>query len=293
MLLAGTFDGQAYIKHILELKKMNTEKAPATGEEVKSAPLMKFPNLKAIREAHELTIDEVYLKTRISITNLDAIENGEFHLLPAPVYAKKFIDTYAKAIGIDAGNILAHYQRYLDEIQAVPEEDRVVVKAKITFDRKPSRRYPLYIAFAVAIIAAAVAMYAYYYEEDILAIFQQHAPVAEQKVAAPKPAPAVVEPPPAVVAPIIVPEVTTPPPSPPQLSLLIEATENTWLNITEDRNPPYQMILKKGDKLSRTAQEFFIIDVGNAAGANVTFNGKSLGSLGRKGQVVHIRLPEQ
>lgn len=272
---------------------MNSEKAPATEEDVKSTPLMKFPNLKAIREAHELTIDDVYLKTRISITNLDAIENGEFHLLPAPVYAKKFIETYANAIGIDAEKILAHYQRYLDKTQAVPEEARVVVKAKITFDRKPSRRSPLYIAFAVAIVAAAVAMYTYYYEVDLLAIFQQYTTVAEQKEAAPKPAPAVVEPPPAVVAPIIVPEVAAPPPSPPQLNLFIEATENTWLNITEDRNPPYQMVLKKGDKLNRTAQEFFIIDVGNAAGANVTFNGKSLGSLGRKGQVVHIRLPEQ
>lgn len=272
---------------------MNTEKTATTEEVVKSAPLMKFPNLKAIREAHELTIDDVYLKTRVSITNLDAIENGEFHLLPAPVYAKKFIETYANAIGIDAEKILTHYQRYLDEIQAVPEEARVVVKAKITFERKPSRRYFLYTAFAVAIIATAIAMYAYYYEIDIFGIFQQNAPVTEQKAAAPKPAPALIVQPPAAVAPIIVPEVAAPPPSPPQLSLLIEATENTWLKIAEDRNPPYQMVLKKGDKLSRTAQEFFIVDVGNAAGANVTFNGKPLGNLGRKGQVVHIRLPQQ
>lgn len=272
---------------------MNTEKAAATEEEVKSAPLMKFPNLKTIREAHELTIDDIYHKTRISITNLDAIENGEFHLLPAPVYAKKFIETYANTIGIDAEKILAHYQRYLDETQAVPEEARVVVKAKITFERKPSRRYFLYSAFTVAIIAAAIAMYTYYYEIDILEIFQQNEPVAEQMVAAPKPAPALIEQPPAPVAPTIVPEVTTPPPSLPQLSLLIEATENTWLNITEDRNPPYQMVLKKGDKLNRTAQEFFIVDVGNAAGANVTFNGTPLGNLGRKGQVIHLRLPQQ
>lgn len=272
---------------------MSTEKTALTVEEIKSAPLMKFPNLKTIREAHELTIDDIYHKTRISVTNLDAIENGEFHLLPAPVYAKKFIETYANAIGIDAEKILAHYQRYLDETQAVPEEARVVVKAKITFERKPSRRYFLYTAFAVAIIAAAIAMYAYYYEIDFFGIFQQNTSVAEQKVAAPKPAPAVVEPPPAAVAPIIAPEVTTPLPSPPQLNLLIEATENTWLKIAEDRNPPYQMVLKKGDKLNRTAQEFFIVDVGNAAGANVTFNGKPLGSLGRKGQVIHLRLPQQ
>jgi hypothetical protein len=44
---------------------------------------------------------------------------------------------------------------------------------------------------------------------------------------------------------------------------------------------------------SRNAKEFFVIDVGNAAGVNVTFLGKSLGTPGRKGQVVHLRLPQQ
>jgi hypothetical protein len=51
--------------------------------------------------------------------------------------------------------------------------------------------------------------------------------------------------------------------------------------------------LKTGEKLSRNAQEFFIVDVGNAAGVNITFQGTSLGNLGRKGQVVHLRLPQQ
>ena len=82
-------------------------------------------------------------------------------------------------------------------------------------------------------------------------------------------------------------------PSSADLNLLIEATEHTWLKITEDRNPPYQTTLKAGDTLSRKAREFFIVDVGNAAGVKITFNGKSLGDLGRKGQVVHLRLPQQ
>ena len=96
-------------------------------------------------------------------------------------------------------------------------------------------------------------------------------------------------PPPAVV----VPKETPQTPDTTRLDLLIEATEDTWLKITEDRNPPDQVTLKKGEKLSRTAREFFVIDVGNAAGVNITFLGKSLGNLGRKGQVVHLRLPQQ
>jgi hypothetical protein len=93
--------------------------------------------------------------------------------------------------------------------------------------------------------------------------------------------------------PAIIPKETPPIPSNANLDLLIEATEATWLSITEDRKPPFQITLKKGDKLSRTAREFFIVDVGNAAGVNITFQGKTLGNLGRQGQVVHLRLPQQ
>ncbi len=276
---------------------MSEEKKPS---EVKLAPLKKLPDLKALRELLGLTIEDIFLKTRINVTILNAIENGEFHLLPAPVFTKKFIRIYAETIDIDAGIILAHYKRHLDEIQVVPEEVNAV-KAQLAFDRKPFKRYLLYAVPAVAIIATACIMYAFFHEKEILGIFQHNVTVDEHKEVVPKPAPAVKErpleavvnvpqaPPPAMV----VPKETIQTPNNTHLNLLIEATEDTWLNITEDRNPPYQITLKTGEKLSRKAREFFIVDVGNAAGVNITFLGKSLGNLGRKGQVVHLRLPQQ
>lgn len=268
-------------------------RTPAAEEEVESGRLKKLPDLRALREERGLTIEDIFLKTRISATFLDAIENGEFHLLPAPVSTRKFIQMYAEAIGIDAGIILAHYQRHLDKTQVEPEKV-AVVKAQIAFERKPLSRYLRYAVPAVAIIAAAC-MYAFLYEKEPLGT------VVEQKGVVPKPAPAVKEPPPEAVptVPQAAPPVVAAPKETPQtpgntrLDLLIEATEDTWLKITEDRNPPVQTTLRKGEKLSRTAKEFFVIDVGNAAGVNITFLGKSLGNLGRKGQVVHLRLPQE
>ncbi|MHB8120569.1 MAG: helix-turn-helix domain-containing protein [Desulfuromonadaceae bacterium] len=258
-------------------------KTSATEEAVKSAPLQKLPDLKALRESRGLTLEDIFLMTRISITNLEAIENSEFHLLPAPVYTKRFIESYAKAIGIDAGDILAHYLRHVDETQAVPEEVEVVT-AQIAFDHTPFKRYLLYAAAIVAIFVTALTMYAFFHEEA--------APTPATTVKE-RPLEAVVDvprtPPPAMV----VHEDATQTPSNADLNLLIEATEYTWLKITEDRNPSYQITLKAGDTLSRKAREFFIVDVGNAAGVKITFNGKTLGDLGRKGQVVHLRLPQQ
>lgn len=266
----------------------------AAEEEASPDSLKKLPDLKTLREAQGLTTGDIFLKTRISVTILNAIENGEFHLLPAPVFSNKFIRIYAETIGIDAGIILAHYQRYLDRIQpAIPEEVKVV-RTQIAFDRKPVMRYLLYAVPAVAIIATVCLMYT-------LGIFQHNVTDEKQKEVIPIPAPAVKEPPPEFVAntpqaappATVVQKETAQAPGNGSLDLLIEATGYTWLNITEDRNPPYQITLRKGDKLSRKAREFFVIDVGNAAGVNITFLGKSLGKLGRKGEVVHLRLPQR
>ena len=288
------------ITDILVLMKMSEEKqTSAAEEEVESDPLKNLPDLKTLREARGLTIKDIFLKTRISVTNLQAIENGEFHLLPTPVYTIKFIQIYAKAIGIDAGNILAHYQRHLGKIQAVPEEVPVV-KEQIGFDIKPFKRYLAYAVPAVAIIAVVFAIYAFFHVNEP-GIIQQNVTVAELKEVVPKPTPAVKEQPREAVAHVppspppaaAVNEVTKQTPGIAHVNLLIEATEDTWLKITEDSNDSYQVTLKKGDKLSRKAREFFIVDVGNAAGVNITFQGKSLENLGRKGQVVHLRLPQR
>jgi cytoskeleton protein RodZ len=75
--------------------------------------------------------------------------------------------------------------------------------------------------------------------------------------------------------------------------LAIETRELTWIRITEDRNSSYQVLLKPGEKLEKSASEYFLLDIGNAGGIDLIFQGKSLGSLGKSGQTLHMRLPEK
>lgn len=278
---------------------MNEQNKTAVTEDLKPATLKRMPNLKALREARGMTIEDIFLSTRVNTAILNAIENGDFYLLPAPVYAEKFIKLYAENIGTDAAIILTNYQRYMAEKQAVPEEARAV-KAQITFDSKPPKRYLMYVVATVSIIATVFIAYYLFYDQQPW-ISQHKVTGEEQKQVVLPTAPSVEELPKEAVNDVLQ---TTPPPETIQketqpapnnapLNLLIEATEKTWLRIAEDRKHPDQIILDKGEKLSRTAQDFFIIDVGNAAGVNITFQGKSLGNLGRNGQVVHLQLPPQ
>ena len=278
---------------------MTEENKTIAEEEVKPERLKTYSDLKALREERGLTTEDIVIKTKISSSILKYIENGEFHLLPAPVSTKIFIQMYAETIGVDAGIILAHYQRYLDKKQVLPE-DASTAKARITFDRKPFPRQLLY-AIPVAAIISAACVYVYLYESKTPGTELHNETVVEQKKVVAKPAPAVkehpveavVNPPQAPPPAVVVQKETAQTPKNTHLDLLIEATEDTWLKITEDRNPSYQTTLKSREKLNCKAREFFIIDIGNAAGVNITFLGKPLGSLGRKGQVVHLRLPQQ
>ncbi|MDX9822851.1 MAG: DUF4115 domain-containing protein [Syntrophales bacterium] len=73
--------------------------------------------------------------------------------------------------------------------------------------------------------------------------------------------------------------------------VVIAAREVTWLRIREDQNPSYQVMLYPGEKIERFAEEQFQLDIGNAAGVDISFDGKAMGRLGGPAEVVHLTLP--
>ncbi len=72
--------------------------------------------------------------------------------------------------------------------------------------------------------------------------------------------------------------------------LVITAIEETWLRMKIDRNPPFQVLLKPGEKIERKGAKFEL-DIGNAGGITIQFHGKFIDKVGNSGQVIHMRLP--
>ena len=81
----------------------------------KAAP-KDFLGIRTKREALGMTLKDVFALTRISVVNLEAIENGDFHDLPVPIYTKNFIKTYAQALDLDSKPILDSYEAYLNSL---------------------------------------------------------------------------------------------------------------------------------------------------------------------------------
>jgi len=268
------------------IPQTNTDPAPAaTGED-----------LKALREARGLSLNDIFATTRISIFNLMALEKGDFKSLPSPIYTKSFIGEYSKAIGIDEKPLLDRYEGYLATASKPAETEEI---------RKPwpesNRRYLfLYGSLALVIAAGLIVLAVFLYHGDKPAT--PSSPIAKPALepAAP-PAANIAKP--AAISPQTAATVSAVPekkalPSPDQgltdkYHLVIEARELTWIRIVTDRKTRSEVLLKPGEKIERRAAEGFRLDIGNAGGVDLFFQGKPLGAPGKRGAVVTVNLPAE
>lgn len=283
-----------------------------------------FLGLRTKREALGLTLKDVFSLTRISVVNLEAIENGDFHDLPVPIYTRNFIKTYARTMELDSKPILDSYEAYLHSLQIAQIQIPETASGKEPLVKK-TRRYKIYITAAVIIIIVAVVSFI---------IFQQRQPVPE--ITGNQPEAAVTASQDSANAPINQPEQTkttiqpvvpaennkqtqVQPALPRQKTatqlnsspkqntaeiekaasaviveeadiLVIKAIEETWLRIKIDQNPSFEVLLKPGERIEYKGAGFDL-DIGNAGGIKMQLQGKSIEGLGKSGEVIHLRLP--
>ena len=70
--------------------------------------------LKNTRIERGIELEEIQTRTKINIDFLNALENGEFDLLPEP-YIRLFLRAYSTEIGLDSKKILNQFEQYFNE----------------------------------------------------------------------------------------------------------------------------------------------------------------------------------
>jgi cytoskeleton protein RodZ len=287
-------------------------------------------DLKTVRENSGLTLKELFERTRVSVVNLEAIENGNFHLMPVPICTRNFIKTYAAALGVDSKPVLLRYENYLQALQMKEKEQTTdpppQTPLAVTLNRHKAYMWILCIIIVFAAVAFSVSIY------------NKPVPEAPQKTETPKEAVIpdtnaqnLAQPyklPISINLPIpenlitanqagnekkqpaqkITKAQTGSTPAPAvtpknnktkvealihdeeQFVLIVNATEETWIRIQVDDKEPFQVLLKPGEKISHKAARFNM-DIGNAGGVRIQFDGKTIENLGKSGQVTHLRLP--
>lgn len=70
--------------------------------------------LRHARESRDIVLADIALKTKVSRSTLELLESGELADLPAGVYVRGFIRSFARAVGADETAPLLMYERAVE-----------------------------------------------------------------------------------------------------------------------------------------------------------------------------------
>ena len=272
------------------------------------------PDLKNIRQSKGLTLDDIARRTKIRTGFIEAIEEGNYHLLPEKYYAETFIKVYADTLGVDSAPFLARYRQHLEQTGATTQkEPKREIKSEpgkpVARPALTNRHYRIAGWAILLAVVTTIIVFILYPRETVVEVpapplsAVKPPDVSEQE----KPATEVPSKSEAVEKPGSAQEQTevkeqtqsqkeTKPTAvgeepKKKYTLGIDVLELTWLRIKEDKQAPREYLLQPGETLNLQAADRFEIDIGNAGGVQLNFQGKSLGAPGKRGEVIHLVLP--
>jgi cytoskeleton protein RodZ len=113
--------------------------------------------LREAREARSLSLDDVAHVTRIPRSSLSALEESRFDRLPAPVFVRGFIRSYARAVGLDAAVVVRLYDLGTNEATE-DGEDTVATRARSIRPVRTARSHgaPALLRGGYALLGAVV-----------------------------------------------------------------------------------------------------------------------------------------
>jgi cytoskeletal protein RodZ len=85
--------------------------------------------LRRGREARGLSIAELSRATKIKETNLELLEGARLDALPAQVFVRGFVTSYARAVGLDADEAMRRYRAHVARVEHRDPEVTVPHKA--------------------------------------------------------------------------------------------------------------------------------------------------------------------
>lgn len=216
--------------------------------------------------------------TKIRIRYLEALEEENYRILPGTTYAKGFLRTYAKHLGLNPEELVSLYK-----VSEVHEPQPKLESFTHTPRKRPQWLKP--VALAVTCLLALFIVIG-------VANLSQHEgkPNASEFTPTPLPsAPQTAQ----QTEPNVQPQVPTQNPQ----SVIAAETEGLvaqlvfsqpcWIVVKVDGQPALEGTFSQGmTKELKAKDRIELVTVGNASGVSVTLNGKTLPSLGASGEVV-------
>jgi cytoskeletal protein RodZ len=237
--------------------------------------------LQGARLEQKLDLPTVSARTKISVRYLTAIEADDRQTLPSGFFYKSFVDQYATFLGLDTQALGAEVDRLLSADAPLPLPGFESIVSRNVAPVKVKRRFSSSRVWApltalVAVVVGCSGIYVWWHQPKPAG----SPSVAEKRVA--------VQP----VAPVSVTSDASDekPPAPTADTVLLDlmAREETWLSVVSEGKHLFSGILAANQTKTVEGKESATMKVGNAAGIEVRLNGKLLGPLGARGQVLVV-----
>ena len=259
--------------------------------------------LREQREARAISLEAAAQVTRISKSQLDALEREEFDRLPSRAYCIGFLRIYSEYLGLSGDEAILRAgwgaaSSAFDQAEGRRKREEKPVRPRFSFDRS-RLAMPLALLVLVLVLAALI-------DTDDRPPLRR--PPANTAAPAASPAVPVQEPRSSSRAQSAklptAPEGQSKeaPQSPPSrtetettaaregLILSLKVNQDSWLNIEIDGRFSQQYELKAGDLIEWKAATVITLDLGNAGGVEAVLNGKPLPAFGASGKNAHVVL---
>ena len=262
--------------------------------------------LRSEREKQRLTIKDVENETSIRALYIEAIEKGDQKALPSEVYVKGFIRNYADFLHLDADALARQYR---EEIHGIEEAAPVVAAIPVAEGgehgpfssgsdfrervQKSHRTQNILVTVGVILIAFIGSIYYFFGDEPAAkqkpnsaasgGMIRQEPPVARSSASSSKES----------VSPAAEPSMESATAAAASVNRGVEVsakfTGRCWIQAVTDGKVVYEGTAEPNQTLSWKGADRIAVTVGNAGAVDIVYNGRSLGRLGKEGDVVEKR----
>jgi cytoskeletal protein RodZ len=221
-------------------------------------------NLRQLRQDNALSIEEIAERTRIQPRLIRALEEGQFDILPEPVYIQGIIKKYGESLGVNGLELAKSMPA--SQMQIVPTGKKSWTGGLGTPQIRPIHLYGVYVLLILGSISAlSHSLNSSLYGNGSVMAGQNSSQATTVASAAG--------------------EIANGAP----VELEISAKTNSWVKVVVDGKKEFEGTLTAGKAQTWVAKRELILTTANAGGLVVTQNNQQLGELGAPGQKRQVK----
>lgn len=222
------------------------------------------------RLAKDIDLRDAAQQTRISIQYLRALENEDFSKLPGEVFVKGFLRNYGRFLNLDESEVMKKYAELKPQPAPPSAPALSAVNTVVPEERETPKETPIepFVWGAVIVILLLVFLFS--------SLPSRRSKNIQQPADSPSTAPAVLS------------QETVSAQSVRQEKLYLEVTaiEDTWILVRTDDSPQKKAVLKRGESLTWSADQRYLLSYGRIGALKLVLNGVELAVNGTKETVV-------